>query len=279
MTAGYVKELRGLLDDCNQRLWDIDRENKAEAIEHFQRSRGCETCAGRGWVVMWDTLDCMQGSYAQYGACPEDDCSEFTRSISGLLPRNSKYDRNRGAGWQPTYAPDDLELRSILISESTRLQGEIAEEVQKWTPLKGKVAKVIKAARGRKDRRVPVGVSGIIEKIFTNSWGKPKAIMIDEDGKKWWPNVDQLEVTDPAPDSVSWGKVQQDEREKNGFPVIGTIKKKTGRAALVKLTTGQEFWIPQSQVPEISSFKEKTAAAFSLPFWLAEKNGLIRSDK
>ena len=78
------------------------------------RWNGCDNCDGRGWVVTWDTLDCVRGSYAQYGGCPNEACTKETREASGLKVRSSKYDRNRGTSVLPR-GTDEQEARADEI--------------------------------------------------------------------------------------------------------------------------------------------------------------------
>jgi len=72
----------------------------AQVMEHlannFKLAGGCEKCRGRGWVVVWDTMDMMDGSCAEYGACPNVECTEETRKKSGLHPVYTKYDGLQG---------------------------------------------------------------------------------------------------------------------------------------------------------------------------------------
>lgn len=62
---------------------DIDEWNRLEHMR-FLDAYGCERCLGRGWIVTWDTMDCMDGSCAEYGKCPEETCTEESRKASGL---------------------------------------------------------------------------------------------------------------------------------------------------------------------------------------------------
>ena len=84
--------------------------------------------------------------------------------------------------------------------------------------------------RGRKAKRVPVGTVGIVQKVWTSNWGTQKAIILDESGKQWWPSLSCIDVIDPDPKSSDWEKVLNADREKNGIPVVVTVKAKSKKA-------------------------------------------------
>ena len=141
------------------------------------------------------------------------------------------------------------------------------------------MVRVIKSGRGPKARRVPVGTEGLVKKLHVNDWGTTKAIVVDADGKQWWPTITQIIVVDPEPDMNEWNKRDVQSREKTGFPIVVTVKKKTSRAVLVRTTTSKEIWIPFSQVPELRFSNERQTLSVSVPMWIAEKNGLVTRDR
>tara|TARA_Y100001963_G_scaffold102908_1_gene141631 strand:- start:2026 stop:2862 length:837 start_codon:yes stop_codon:yes gene_type:complete len=273
------EKIKADLLTARQDLLDIESNKRKAAIEAFKESGGCETCCGRGWIVTWDTLDCTYGSYAQYSSCTNEDCTETTRSLSGLKPRSSKYDRQRGTSWQPQY--DNIELDAIKkLNEKIRtLQQDFDAETRKWSPRENVIVKVVRAAGGRKDRRTPVGVSGLVKRKFTNNWGTVKLLVVDEDGKKWWPSLAQVEVIDADPDIDTWEGIDLEERRREGYPIIATVEKKTSKAVLVKTITGVKFWVPVSQVPEMSTAKKDTTMSIMLPMWLAIQNKLVPNNE
>ena len=90
----------------------------------FLGAGGCPTCHGRGWIVAWDTMDCMDGGYAEYGTCSVPGCTADSRKVSGLdLSAMSKYDQNRGlsiqsmreetASWKEKIAPTQDEYNAL----------------------------------------------------------------------------------------------------------------------------------------------------------------------
>tara|TARA_Y100000593_G_scaffold71462_1_gene131216 strand:+ start:1383 stop:1874 length:492 start_codon:yes stop_codon:yes gene_type:complete len=154
------------------------------------------------------------------------------------------------------------------------LEYKLVQEKKKWRVSKGKLCKVVRQSKGPKARRVPVGIVGFVKHIHTNSWGGMKCILVDDKGQQHWPKVEQVDVIDPDPDLEKWNKLDREDREKTGFPVVVTVKRKSKKAALIKTTRGTEFWIPLSQVPELEEFRQGSVAAISMPMWLAKKNNL-----
>jgi len=270
-------ELKSLLDSANTELAALTRSVKDTAIQRFKDLGGCETCHGRGWVVTWDTMDSMSGCYAEYGDCTNEECTPQTRSLTGFSTRNTKYDSNRGTQWYADYTKEESLLKEKLSKLITRLQCEINEEISRWTPREGVVVEIVKAGRGPKVRRVPVGVRGLVKKSFSNDWGTQKLIVVDKHGQKWWPNQSYVKVIDPEPDISLWEKLDLEDREKNGFPIIGTVMKvsRTGKAALLRTTTSKEVWVPVSQVSELKTASPGQTLSILLPWWIAKDKGFV----
>ena len=271
-----VESLKSLLADCNSQLFQIEKIANQRAIDNFENNRGCQKCMGRGWVVTWDTMDSMSGCYHESSACDDPGCSSETRAKSGLYPRNTKYDGfHDNSTWQASYTAEESERKAAVFSESTRLKSEIYVEESRWSVSVGKVVRCVKEGKGPKSRRVPIGTTGIVKKIHTNDWGTTKCIVMDASGKQWWPHINNVEVTDPSPDLSVWETADQTNREVTGFPVVVTVKKVSSKAALVKTTRAAEFWVPQSQVPELGKARAGSVISVCLPMWLAKKKGLL----
>ena len=275
-----LEDLKLIQENYSKLLLNLDKDIRVAAEEKFSNSNGCKTCRGRGWVVTWDTMDSMSGGYHESSLCPEEVCNSDTRNTSGIWPQNNKYDNfHRNSRWLPEYTKDQIKFKLEIERNIYDTKRKIAAEEQKWSVCSGKVVKVTKEARGKKARRVPVGTEGLVKKIHTNDWGTTKAIVVDKDGKQWWPTISQLTVVDPDPDMCAWNMLDMKNREASGFPVVITVKKKTGRAVLVRTTTSKEIWIPFSQVPELKTSKVRQTLSVSVPMWIAEKNGFITKDK
>ena len=275
-----TKDFESLLSDCEEQLSQLEISNRDRAVSQFNSASGCESCRGRGWVITWDTLDSMTGCYHEHKSCPEENCTPESRKISGLHPSNNKYDNfHTNSRWEPSYTNEESETKTTLLSEIARLSSEIREENYLWTPTEGKLVKVVNEGRGRKDRRTPKGTEGLVKKVFTNDWGTTKLIIIDRNGKKWWPGINNVAVIDPNPDTARWLLMDRKERQVSGYPVVATIVKKarSGRAVFVRTTTAVEMWVPVSQAPEISEAKAGQTLSIMLPMWLAENKGLVTS--
>lgn len=269
MTQNRTADLEKSLSEARSVHGDLLKSAADSAVERFAASSGCERCRGRGWVVTWDTLDSMSGCYAEYGDCPEESCTPESREKSGLQPGNTKYDRNRGSCWQASYTVEqmkEMEEAGYLIK---RLDRDLALEISRWSVARGKVVRVVRGGRGRKDRRVEVGIEGIVDRVFCNDWGTEKCIVRDASGNKHWPTAKQVEVIDPAPDPKDW------QQNVDGVPVIGTVMKKTAKATLMSLTSGHQLWIPYSQSAELQNAISGSTTSFILPTWLARSKGLL----
>ena len=271
-----VENLQSLLADCKEQLVILNSNVKDKAMERFESASGCSKCRGRGWVVTWDTLDCVRGSYATYGRCDAEGCTEESRRASGLAPANNKYDRwNTNSLWKPEYTEEEAENFHFLNSQIAKLNIELTKEIDMWTPSQGKIVKVIRSAGGPKSRRVPIGVEGLVVKKFTNNWGTTKLLVKDKHGQQWWPTIKNVCVVDPRPDMTPWENLQKKELQKSGYPVVVSIRRASAKAALIRTTTGKEFWVPVSQVAELKNALPGKVLSVMLPMWLAQKNGLV----
>jgi hypothetical protein len=272
-----VHLLTAKLEELKSELSDIKSHKIAEAHSLFAQSGGCETCRGRGWVVTWDTLDCVQGSYAQYGSCPNEECNRESRQVSGLSPANRKHDRfNASSTWFPSYTDEESSKLEGIAKEIAGLKREITLEENRWTVSENKIVKVFSVGKGPIKYRPQLGLSGVVVKTYTNSWGVSKTCLLARDGAEHWVKTKLVEVIDPDPDLSKWKTVLETHRERNGIPLIAVVKRKTQKAALIKLTTGQEFWQPFSQSPDLKSTKTGEAASFTMPLWMAKKKGITK---
>jgi hypothetical protein len=145
----------------------IARDVTASLIAAFNAAGGCQRCRGRGWVVIWDTLDMMDGSCAEFGPCPVPECTEETRAKSGLLAgHDSKYDYRRGVR-NPLESSDAYRcVAGPIVKQIDELRSAISEiDYQRRTFVKGDRVVVV---RGRK---VPVGTAGRVAWVSANTGG------------------------------------------------------------------------------------------------------------
>ena len=271
-----TEEIREQHRQAGDELSSFKAAHRVTAEKRFADAGGCDRCRGRGWVVTWDTLDCVRGSYAQYATCPSETCTPTSREKSGLAPGNIKYDQwNRNSTWRPTYTPEAAKELDALDQHWRQLAGDLDKELARWVVSEGKLVKIMKAGRGPIDRRQKIGTVGLVQRKFTNNWGTEKLIVLDQAGNKHWPSVSLVEVIDPEPDTAVYDKIMKAERESNGVPIIVTIEKKTGKAALIKTTTGKETWVPFSQVPTLAKASLGSTVSALIPMWLVNQKKLI----
>jgi len=169
----------------------LQADVRTSLAKAFEAADGCQTCWGRGWVVVWDTLDMMDGSCAEFGSCTNGACTEESRKKSGVHPRHSKYDYRRGT---PDPVGSSHAFRCVagpVVSQLDELRESLREvEYQRRNFMKGDKVVVV---RGRK---VPVGTSGRVAWVSSNTGG---VLLKDED--KWeireaegtWVNPQNLE--------------------------------------------------------------------------------------
>ncbi len=261
-------ELKAAQDAVNTRREEII----ARAHDKFAEAGGCETCRGRGWVVTWDTLDCMRGSYHEHARCPAEGCTPDSRAVSGLAPINNKYDKFHNSVWQMSLADANqlVELERIARAAHENIRLEEA----KWYPSKGKLVRVTKEGRGKKKFRTPVGTEGMVARVFVNDYGTEKAVIITREGEKFFPTTNSLEVIDTDPDTTPWDTMQRQELERNGVPVFMTVKRIGPKAALViAMGQTQEQWLPISQVPDLVGAEIGKMTTALVPAWLAKQKG------
>jgi len=251
----------------------FNADAKTQRIADFEANGGCGSCRGRGWVITWDTLDCMQGSYHEHASCPEKACTHETRLASGLLPHNNKYDRlHRDSTWEMTR--DDRDRWNKLQDECELAHRAMEEERSRWEVAKGKLVEVIKQGGGKKEWRTPLGTVGLVARVFCNDYGTVKAVLVTQDGDKFFTAVKLLKVTDPEPDTTPWDKAEAAKLKEEGVPVFMTVKRLGAKAALVVvLGQQQELWLPLSQVPDLRNAVVGKATTAYVPVWLAKDKG------
>ena len=279
--VNQTDQLKELLGRRTQELRALEDSVKEKAVQRFEDNNGCTSCRGRGWVVTWDTMDSMSGCYHEHTACSADGCTQETREASGLEPKNNKYDGfHNGSHWKPQYNSDELAIQEDLNGKINKLNFEIESETRRFMPSEGKVVKVVSSGRGPKAKRIPTGIIGLVKKSWTNDWGAHKLLIVDSHGQKWWPKADHVEVIDPEPDMTPWEKMEHEERQVSGYPVVATVKRRarSGKATFVRTTTGVEMWVPMSQASELREAKVGETLSIMLPMWLATQKGLVAEE-
>lgn len=149
---------------------------------------GCTKCGGRGWVVVWDTMDSITACYAEYGKCPAENCTASTVGLDASY--YSKYDSNRGLA-NPMLENGQyvgvIEPINILIAIVSQRINELESQYQLK---KGSIVEV------KKGRKVKIGTKGTVVGFSVNEWGQKCGIK-DSDGKVHWTSTDNVCVIEP----------------------------------------------------------------------------------
>lgn len=160
--ADVVGERQASLRDLQAQLVALTDKVKKIVHEQFVLNGGCDRCHGRGWIVVWDTLDCMDGSCADIGACPNEGCTPETRARSGLDSTYSRYDSNRGVPNPVKTSP----LWALVGRPFEELVDGLKDEVRGLElmarPVKGSTVVVIKG------RKVGLGTLGRVAFVHEN---------------------------------------------------------------------------------------------------------------
>ena len=159
-------ELEGEHDKLSAFLNGLAEDVRTSLAKSFEVAGGCQTCWGRGWIVVWDTMDMMDGSCAEFGSCTNPQCNEESRKKSGLHPRCSRYDHRRGVN-DPLGSSDAYRcVGGPIVKQLDELRSAIIElEHQRRNIVKGDRVVVV---RGRK---VPVGTAGRVAWTSANTGG------------------------------------------------------------------------------------------------------------
>lgn len=176
--AAAREELKIIINEIHQHL---------EAV--FTANGGCDRCRGRGWVVVWDTLDYMDGSAAEYGPCPNTECTQETRKASGLSPKwDYKYDRIRGT--KDVVSEMTGLLHGPLLESINDLDCQISA-LQYSTNHFSKGEKVVVT----KGRKVPLGTQGVIAYLTGDGSAliKPESVWQDRKAEGTWVYLSNLE--------------------------------------------------------------------------------------
>lgn len=174
-----IKQLRSLYKDIDDTRFKISNELIKTAYNEWLSLGGCETCQGTGTRVVWDTMDIMDGSCAEYGPCDNKECSEQTRERSGVnITYKGKY----------FYNSINRRIIEDMIFEKTKMFHPILHdlsnkihmlEVQHREFKKGDKV-IVKSGR-----KVPVGTVGKIFYIKATSYGLNVGFKDDNENTYW----------------------------------------------------------------------------------------------
>lgn len=151
----------------NLNAFATDMGNRSNA--EFIAAGGCQRCNGRGWIVTWDTMDAMDGSYHDSATCP--DCKGAIRQGAAAYNHSvnviTKYDRFH-AMRTPDYQPSEADAQTFahLDAECVAARAVLDSVREALDPCyRGKTVQVV---RGRK---VPQGTVGTVFWIGPNKFG------------------------------------------------------------------------------------------------------------
>jgi hypothetical protein len=93
-----VNDIKRQIVELENVIITTENEIKKTIHDRWLVEGGCLTCNGRGWTVVWDTLDMMDGSCAEYNVCSNPACTAKTLGPD-LGCKRSKYDDRKGTPW------------------------------------------------------------------------------------------------------------------------------------------------------------------------------------
>lgn len=183
-------ELEIQCNELREFIKTVDKDISAKIEKHFIESGGCQKCHGSGRVVIWDTLDFMDGSCAEYGKCPVPSCTEETRKHSGQrLVQGRRYELSLG----DKLFEEDI-FRIVLGPLDEQLKN-LETDIREINSLRSSFKKGdrIVVYRGRK---VPVGTAGRVAWISSATGSillKGEDCWEDRSANGTWVNIRNLE--------------------------------------------------------------------------------------
>ena len=185
--ADVAREKQEELNTLHTQIEALRQSVKNIIHENFIANGGCTDCNGRGWRVMWDTLDCMDGSCAEYGPCKNPNCTKESREKSGLDAGDSyqrKYDR-----WKNVVDPLENHPAWKLMAPHLQILDRILHnEIELLRQRPGKGSKVVVV----KGRKAPIGFVGELFWLHDEEWGTRVGIK-NEAGEVAWTYLKNVE--------------------------------------------------------------------------------------
>ena len=173
-------EKRKQAAELGNNIAKVEKQIAKALEEQFKAQGGCSTCRGRGWVVTWDTMDSMSGCYAEYGKCSNPECTEESRTKSGMHPLHTMYDRNHGVSHPVHESSAYKAVVAPLAKLSIQLHEEILslEREDKYIS-KGDTVVIVKG------RKAPVGFTGKLFWMKASEWGMRVGVKDSSDKVEW----------------------------------------------------------------------------------------------
>lgn len=192
MVHPKVTKLQKRYDEQGLLFSEIRRNLRAQLHDQWKEAGGCERCGGRGWIVVWDTLDSLSGCYAEYGPCPNEKEGTCTASTVGADPGyyDAKYDNNRGERDPLDQHPLAIAILAPLMQTLLRMGEELENAKHETIIRKGRNVKVVKG------RKVPKGTVGTVFWVGVGEWGERVGLK-DEKETVHWTSADNVVVVLP----------------------------------------------------------------------------------
>lgn len=162
-----IQENKKKISDLTSICHNMTNEILKKWNDNWVKNGGCARCDGRETIVVWDTSDCLDGSYAEFAACP--NCTDTSKKLGINISVFTKYDKVRGLfdRRQEIYGPALNEIKA-KISELLIRNSELENLSQI------KKQKVVCVTKGRK---VPIGFVGKVFYIKENFFGYNKYVV------------------------------------------------------------------------------------------------------
>lgn len=189
-----IEVLKAQLLEATTLRTSLESDLRAKMAANWNAVGGCQTCHGRRWVVEYDTMDCMDGSYASYGTCKNPSCSDALCQATGPSPAFfDKYDRQRLR--EDPFR--DSQVYKVMFE--SMLQHEADLDLALITRNHQAELRVPKTVVVTKGRKVPVGTIGRLVAFYYNSYDHRtetcRAKIECADGSIHYTNADNLAVT------------------------------------------------------------------------------------
>lgn len=146
--ATYLKAF----DDAKETLFEYKIGLLTKRREDFLAAGGCVTCNGQGNVCVWSTLDCVNGSYDEFGPCP--DCDGNQTPWAGVNKRRAKRHPKISILDALTSGEKEEETLSVYENAVELCRDEMHMAEARWEIVKGSQVEVV---RGRKTPKGTIG--------------------------------------------------------------------------------------------------------------------------
>lgn len=174
-----INELQSLFNDIQNTKTKIANEIKKSAYSEWLALGGCETCQGTGTRVVWDTMDIMDGSCAEYGPCDNKECTQEKRNKTGVnIAYVGKYFKSS--------------INRNILSEKVEEQTKIFNP--KLNELRHKIYELTNSCKEfkkgdtvivKKGKKVPIGTVGKIFYLKATEYGLNVGFKDDSETVYW----------------------------------------------------------------------------------------------